>query len=66
VVRNEPSVERVVLLWNGTQRRSLSVHVDTGHALGPRPELEARTPGEPPETGAAAAAPSPPVEKPSP
>ncbi len=40
VVRNEPSVTRVVLLWNGTQRPSLSGHVDTGHALEPRSDLE--------------------------
>jgi hypothetical protein len=67
VVRNEPSVERVVLLWNGEQRRSLSGHVDTGHALVPRPELEARTPGERPESAAPRPAPdSPPAENPAP
>ena len=43
VVANEPSVERVVLLWNGVQRPSLSGHVDTGHALVPRRELVADT-----------------------
>jgi hypothetical protein len=59
VVRNEQSIERVVLLWNGAQRRSLSGHVDTGHPLVPRPELEARAPGERPEPGAGA--PSAPV-----
>jgi hypothetical protein len=67
VVRNEPSVERVVLLWNGAQRRSLSGHVDTGHALVPRPELEARTPGERPEAAVPPPAPdSPPAENPAP
>lgn len=40
VVRNEPSVARVVLLWNGEQRLSFCGHVDTGHALVPRAELE--------------------------
>jgi hypothetical protein len=42
LLRNEPRAERVVLLWNGEQRPSLSGHVDTGRALGLRPELEAR------------------------
>lgn len=40
VLRNEPRVARVVLLWNGVQRESLSGHVDTGRPLGLRPELE--------------------------
>jgi hypothetical protein len=44
VIGNEPSVERVVLLWNGVQRQSLSGHVDTGHPLVPRPDLEAAAP----------------------
>ena len=47
VVRNEPSVERVVLLWNGAQRLSLAGHVDTGHPLVPRPELEAGAEAKP-------------------
>ena len=39
---HEPRIERVVLLWNGVQRESLAGHVDTGHPLVLRPELEAR------------------------
>jgi hypothetical protein len=42
VLRNEPRIERVVLLWNGVQRESLAGHVDTGRPLLLRPELEAR------------------------
>jgi len=33
VLRNEPEVGAVVLLWNGVQPGSLSGHVDTGHPL---------------------------------
>jgi hypothetical protein len=40
VVRNEPSISRVALLWNGVQRLSLCGHVDTSHPLAPLPELE--------------------------
>jgi len=42
VLRNEPELHRVVLLWNGIQRTSLSGHVDTGHALALMPEMESR------------------------
>jgi len=42
LLRNVPEIHRVVLLWNGIQRTSLAGHVDTAHALGLRPELEAR------------------------
>ncbi len=42
ILRNEVGFERVVLLWNGTQRRSLSGHVDTTRPLSLRPELETR------------------------
>ena len=42
VLRNEPRIERVVLLWNGVQRESLAGHVDTGRPLLLKPELEAR------------------------
>jgi len=42
LTRNEPSVERVVLLWNGEQRLSFSGHLDTSRPLHPRPELEPR------------------------
>lgn len=42
LIRNVAEVHRVVLLWSGTQRVSLSGHVDTGHPLTLRPELEAR------------------------
>jgi len=41
VLRNEPRVTSVVLLWNGVQRESLSGHVDTRRPLRLRPELEA-------------------------
>ena len=40
VLRNEPSLAGVVLLWNGVQRASLSGHVDTTRPLVLRPELE--------------------------
>ncbi len=40
LVRNVPAVSRVVLLWNGVQRRGFPGHVDTGHALAPIPGLE--------------------------
>jgi hypothetical protein len=40
VVRNEPAITRVALLWNGVQRLSLCGHVDTSHPLVPLPELE--------------------------
>ncbi len=42
LLRNVAEAHRVVLLWSGTQRVSLSGHVDTGHPLTLRPELEAR------------------------
>lgn len=42
VLRNEPRVASVVLLWNGVQRESLAGHVDTRRPLVARPELEAR------------------------
>ncbi len=42
VIRNEPGIARVALLWNGTQRLSLCGHVDTSRPLGPRDELEAK------------------------
>jgi hypothetical protein len=42
VLRNEPSLGGVVLLWNGVQRASLSGHVDTTRPLVLRPELESR------------------------
>jgi hypothetical protein len=40
VLRNEPEIAAVVLLWNGVQRPSLSGHVDTTRPLGLRPQLE--------------------------
>jgi hypothetical protein len=42
VLRNEPRVTSVVLLWNGVQRESLAGHVDTRRPLVARPEFEAR------------------------
>jgi hypothetical protein len=42
VLRNEPGLSGVVLLWNGVQRSSLSGHVDTTRPLVLRPELELR------------------------
>jgi len=42
VLRNEPRISRVVLLWNGIQRESFAGHVDTGRPLMLRPELETR------------------------
>jgi hypothetical protein len=42
VLRNVEEVNRVVLLWNGVQRPSLAGHVDTGHPLRLRADLEAR------------------------
>jgi hypothetical protein len=41
VLRNVEEAERVVLLWNGVQRPSLSGHVDTGRPLRLRADLEA-------------------------
>ena len=41
VLRNVEEARRVVLLWNGVQRPSLAGHVDTGHPLRLRAELEA-------------------------
>ncbi len=41
ILRNVEEAKRVVLLWNGIQRPSLAGHVDTGHALGLRADLEA-------------------------
>ena len=41
VLRNVPEANRVVLLWNGVQRSSLAGHVDTGHPLRLRADLEA-------------------------
>jgi hypothetical protein len=40
LVRNVPEIRQVVLLWNGVERPGFSGHVDTGHALRPRAELE--------------------------
>jgi hypothetical protein len=40
LARNVPEVERVVLLWNGSQRAGFPGHVDTGHPLVPIPGLE--------------------------
>jgi hypothetical protein len=40
LVRNVPEVRQVVLLWNGLQRPGFAGHVDTGHPLRPRAELE--------------------------
>ena len=42
VLRNEPALAGVVLLWNGVQRPSFSGHVDTSRPLVVRPELETR------------------------
>lgn len=42
VMRNEPRIASVVLLWNGVQRESLAGHLDTRRPLRLRPELEAR------------------------
>lgn len=41
VLRNVEEANRVVLLWNGVQRPSLAGHVDTGHPLRLRADLEA-------------------------
>jgi len=41
VMRNVEEAKRVVLLWNGVQRPSFAGHVDTGHALRLRADLEA-------------------------
>ncbi|MEO7794219.1 MAG: GerMN domain-containing protein [Thermoanaerobaculia bacterium] len=41
VLRNVEEAKRVVLLWNGVQRPTLAGHVDTGHALRLRADLEA-------------------------
>ncbi|MBP9825123.1 MAG: hypothetical protein KBF21_12930, partial [Thermoanaerobaculia bacterium] len=40
VLRNVAEANRVVLLWNGVQRSSLAGHVDTGHPLRLRADLE--------------------------
>ena len=40
VLRNVEEANRVVLLWNGVQRPSLAGHVDTGHPLRLRADLE--------------------------
>jgi hypothetical protein len=40
LARNVPEIERVVLLWNGTQRAGFPGHVDTGHPLVPIAGLE--------------------------
>jgi hypothetical protein len=40
LTRNVPEIERVVLLWNGTQRAGFPGHVDTGHPLVPIADLE--------------------------
>ena len=40
VLRNVPEANWVVLLWNGVQRSSLAGHVDTGHPLRLRADLE--------------------------
>ena len=42
VLRNEPRITSLVLLWNGAQRESLAGHVDTRRALVLRSELEAK------------------------
>jgi len=42
VTDNEPSVTRVVLLWNGEQRLSFTGHFDTSRPIAPRPDLELR------------------------
>jgi hypothetical protein len=39
---NVPAARRVVLLWNGSQRRSFAGHVDTSRPLAPDPSLVAR------------------------
>ena len=41
VLRNVEEAKRVVLLWNGVQRPTLSGHVDTGRPLRLRTDLEA-------------------------
>ncbi len=41
VLRNVEEAKRVVLLWNGVQRPTLAGHVDTGHPLRLRADLEA-------------------------
>ena len=41
VLRNVPEASQVVLLWNGSQRRSFAGHVDTSRPLRARLELEA-------------------------
>jgi spore germination protein GerM len=42
VALNVAGARRVVLLWNGTQRRSFAGHLDTSHPLAPSPALVAR------------------------
>ncbi|HZF07200.1 MAG TPA: GerMN domain-containing protein [Thermoanaerobaculia bacterium] len=42
IVFNVPQAQRVVLLWNGTQRLTFSGHLDTSHPLGPDRSLLAR------------------------
>ena len=42
LLRNVEEVKQVVLLWNGVQRPSFAGHVDTGHPLRLRADLEAR------------------------
>jgi hypothetical protein len=44
VLDSVPEANRVVLLWNGVQRRSLAGHVDTGHPLVRFAALEAAAP----------------------
>lgn len=41
ILRNVEEAKRVVLLWNGVQRPTLSGHVDTGRPLRLRTDLEA-------------------------
>ncbi len=42
ITANVPEVQRVVFLWNGTQRTTFSGHLDTGGPLTPNQSLVAR------------------------
>ena len=39
VVANVPQIQRVALLWNGTQRETFSGHLDTSQPLVPDRKL---------------------------
>jgi hypothetical protein len=69
VLDSVPEASRVVLLWNGVQRRSLSGHVDTGHPLTRFAPLEpppARAAGDAERAGDRSADAPPPADPASP